>query len=66
MLANKPGTQGHAVEGEEPYLQIPAVSMLPDHLAWCQAKLAGILSDNTLIRPPKQWRKALQDYIRLD
>ena len=33
MLANKPGTQGHAVEGEEPYLQIPAVSMLPDHLA---------------------------------
>jgi hypothetical protein len=33
MLANKPGIQGHAVEDEEPYLQIPAVSMLPDHLA---------------------------------
>jgi hypothetical protein len=66
MLANNPGTQGHAVEDEEPYLQIPVVSMLPDHLAWCQSKLAGTLSDKTLIRPPKQWRKLLQDEIRLD
>ena len=33
MLANKSGTQGHAVEDEEPYLQIPPVSMLPAHLA---------------------------------
>jgi len=65
MLANTPGTQGHALEDEEPYLQIPVVSMLPDHLAWRQTKLAGTLSDNTQIRPPKQWRKALQDQIRL-
>jgi hypothetical protein len=33
MLAKKPGIQGHALEDKEPNLQIPVVSVLPDHLA---------------------------------
>jgi len=66
MLANKPGTQGHAVEEEEPYLQIPVVSMLPDYLARCQTKLVGTLSDNTLIRPKTMEEgTARLDWIRL-